>query len=62
MVVHVPIPMSPRDVVEKLNQSTMPKLWIPDSRSFIQVETIPILGSGKTDYKGIEKIAEDATV
>ncbi|MEI7922936.1 MAG: AMP-binding protein, partial [Planctomycetota bacterium] len=62
VVVHVPIPMSPRDVVEKLNQSTMPKLWIPDSRSFIQVETIPILGSGKTDYKGIEKIAEDAAV
>ena len=62
VVVHVPIPMLPRDVVEKLNQSTMPKLWIPDSRSFIQVETIPILGTGKTDYKGIEKIAEDATV
>ena len=62
VVVHVPIPMSPRDVVDKLNQSSMPKLWIPDSRSFIDVETIPILGSGKTDYKGIELIAESAAV
>ena len=62
VVVHVPIPMSPRDVVDKLNQSSMPKLWIPDSRSFIEVETIPILGSGKTDYKGIELIAESAAV
>jgi acyl-[acyl-carrier-protein]-phospholipid O-acyltransferase/long-chain-fatty-acid--[acyl-carrier-protein] ligase len=62
VVVHVPIPMSPREVVDKLNQSSMPKLWIPDSRSFIEVETIPILGSGKTDYKGIELIAESAVV
>jgi len=62
VVVHVPIPMSPREVVDKLNQSSMPKLWIPDSRSFIEVETIPILGSGKTDYKGIELIAESAAV
>lgn len=62
VVLHVPIPLSPREVVEKLNQSTMPKLWIPDSRAFIEIESIPILGSGKTDYKGLEKIAEDSGV
>lgn len=59
VVCHVPIALSPKEVVEKLNQSTMPKLWIPDSRQFFEVETIPILGSGKTDYKGIEKMAEE---
>lgn len=57
VVCHVPLPISPKEVIEKLNASTMPKLWIPDSRSFFEVETIPILGSGKTDYKGIEKLA-----
>jgi acyl-[acyl-carrier-protein]-phospholipid O-acyltransferase/long-chain-fatty-acid--[acyl-carrier-protein] ligase len=59
VVCHIPLPMSPREVIDKLNASTMPKLWIPDSRSFFEVETIPILGSGKTDYKGIEKMAEE---
>jgi hypothetical protein len=38
----------------------MSKLWIPDSRAFVEVESIPILGSGKTDYKTLEKIAESA--
>lgn len=59
VVCHVPIPLSPKEVVEKLNQTDMPKLWVPDGRLFFEVETIPILGSGKTDYKGIEKMAEE---
>lgn len=59
IVCHTPMKFSPKEVIDKLNQSTMPKLWIPDSRTFFEVETIPILGSGKTDYKGIEKLAEE---
>jgi acyl-[acyl-carrier-protein]-phospholipid O-acyltransferase/long-chain-fatty-acid--[acyl-carrier-protein] ligase len=60
VVCHAPMPLEPREVVDKLNKSNMSKLWIPDSRSFVQVEEIPILGSGKTDYKTLEKIAENA--
>jgi len=60
VVCHIPMPLGPREVVEKLNKSNMSKLWIPDSRSFVEVEAIPILGSGKTDYKSLEKIAETA--
>ena len=60
VVCHAPIPLQPREVVDKLNQSSMSKLWIPDSRAFVEVESIPILGSGKTDYKTLEKIAESA--
>ncbi len=60
VVCHIPMPLEPREVIDKLNKSNMSKLWIPDSRSFVEVEAIPILGSGKTDYKALEKIAESA--
>jgi len=58
VVCHTPMQLQPREVVDVLNKSNMSKLWIPDSRSFVEIAEIPILGSGKTDYKALEKIAE----
>ncbi|MBU4477627.1 MAG: MFS transporter [Candidatus Omnitrophica bacterium] len=44
---------------EKLNNSGLPKLWIPKKASFYRVENIPFLGSGKMDLKQIKKIARE---
>jgi len=42
-----------------LNNSQIPKLWIPKKDSFYKVEDIPTLGSGKLDLKKIKLMAQE---
>jgi acyl-[acyl-carrier-protein]-phospholipid O-acyltransferase/long-chain-fatty-acid--[acyl-carrier-protein] ligase len=42
---------------EKLNQSELPKLWIPKREDIHQIPSIPLLGSGKVDLKTIRELA-----
>jgi acyl-[acyl-carrier-protein]-phospholipid O-acyltransferase/long-chain-fatty-acid--[acyl-carrier-protein] ligase len=44
-------------VLEELNASDLPKLWIPDRTAFYQVEDIPLLGSGKLDLGAVKRLA-----
>ncbi|WP_437187596.1 acyl-[ACP]--phospholipid O-acyltransferase [Planctomicrobium sp. SH668] len=48
-------------VIKKLAQTGIPKLWIPSSDSFIQVDQIPVLGTGKLDLKAVKEMALDVT-
>jgi acyl-[acyl-carrier-protein]-phospholipid O-acyltransferase / long-chain-fatty-acid--[acyl-carrier-protein] ligase len=41
----------------KLNQSALPKLWIPKRENLFSLESIPLLGSGKIDLKRIKALA-----
>lgn len=47
------------DVCDKLAEKGLPNLWIPKKENFFQVAEIPLLGSGKTDLKGIKKLAAE---
>ena len=44
---------------EKLNQSDLPKLWIPKRENFYWIESIPLLGSGKVDLKRVKTMAAE---
>jgi len=44
---------------EKLNQSDLPKLWIPKRENFYWIESIPLLGSGKVDLKNVKRLAAE---
>jgi acyl-[acyl-carrier-protein]-phospholipid O-acyltransferase/long-chain-fatty-acid--[acyl-carrier-protein] ligase len=44
---------------EALRKSDLPNLWKPSPNSWVEVETIPQLGTGKPDLVGIRKLAED---
>ncbi len=57
VVVHVPLAMSPQEIRDHLSTIGVPNLWIPDADYFLQVETIPVLGSGKTDLKAVSDLA-----
>lgn len=48
-------------IIKELAQTGIPKLWIPSADSFIQVDHIPILGTGKLDLRGIKELALQAT-
>ena len=44
---------------EELNKSGLPKIWIPRKDSFVRVDEIPVLGTGKMDLKRIKEIARE---
>jgi len=50
-----------REILKELSQAGLPKLWLPSADSFIQVDQIPILGTGKLDLRGIKELALQAT-
>lgn len=57
VVVHTGIGHTPEEVCRKLNESAIPKLWIPSPDSFIAVESLPVLGTGKLDLRGLRELA-----
>ena len=40
--------------------SELPNLWQPHPDNFVKVESLPLLGSGKLDLRGLRKLAEQA--
>ncbi|MBI5760221.1 MAG: MFS transporter [Planctomycetales bacterium] len=59
IVVHKPFAdgQSPDQIVKGLAAAGLPNLWIPSSDSFLQVDEIPVLGTGKLDLKGLKSLA-----
>ena len=60
VVIHTKLPISPAEVVKKLNAAGLPKLWIPAAEDFIEVEAIPRLGvnvGSKLDLRRLKEIA-----
>ena len=45
----------------KLNQTELPKLWIPKRENLHLIDSIPVLGSGKADLKKIKALAAERT-
>jgi acyl-[acyl-carrier-protein]-phospholipid O-acyltransferase/long-chain-fatty-acid--[acyl-carrier-protein] ligase len=58
VVVHTKLAMSPKEICDRLGTIGVPNLWIPSPDSFLEVESIPILGSGKVDLKAVSELAK----
>jgi acyl-[acyl-carrier-protein]-phospholipid O-acyltransferase / long-chain-fatty-acid--[acyl-carrier-protein] ligase len=58
VVVHTQLEMQPEEICRRLAADGLPNLWIPGADSFMQVESIPVLGSGKTDLKLVADLAK----
>jgi acyl-[acyl-carrier-protein]-phospholipid O-acyltransferase/long-chain-fatty-acid--[acyl-carrier-protein] ligase len=59
VVLHLPMDHAPRDICGRLAEAGLPNLWIPSPDSFVEIEEIPALGSGKLDLKRITTIAAE---
>jgi acyl-[acyl-carrier-protein]-phospholipid O-acyltransferase/long-chain-fatty-acid--[acyl-carrier-protein] ligase len=42
----------------RLNQTDLPKLWLPKREHFFAVDTIPVLGTGKVDLRAARVTAQ----
>lgn len=60
IVLHKPLPKSVDDVLKELGKCGLPNLWIPSADSFLEVERIPLLGTGKLDLKAVKDRALEA--
>ncbi len=47
-------------ILKQLADSGLPNIWIPSRDSFLEVEEIPVLGTGKMDLKKVKDTAMDA--
>lgn len=61
IVLHRAIDLSPQAVCDKLLKAGLPNLWIPASDSFIEVDEIPVLGTGKLDLRAMRDMAIERT-
>ena len=57
VVLYTELNESPEAVVKKLIASGLPAIYVPGSESFFKVDEIPILGTGKLDLRGLQKLA-----
>jgi len=57
VVVHTKLEQSPEQLCDALAAAGLPNLWIPAPDSFLQVDSIPVLGTGKVDLKGLKQVA-----
>jgi acyl-[acyl-carrier-protein]-phospholipid O-acyltransferase/long-chain-fatty-acid--[acyl-carrier-protein] ligase len=49
--------MTPHALWDRLNQSPLPRLWVPKREDLHVVESIPVLGTGKVDLRRVRELA-----
>ncbi|MGH7832908.1 MAG: acyl-[ACP]--phospholipid O-acyltransferase, partial [Candidatus Binatia bacterium] len=57
VVLYAHADLKPQELWEKLNQTDLPKLWIPKRGHLIPVESLPVLGRGKLDLRRARALA-----
>ena len=50
--------IAPEEVWKRLAGTDLPKLWLPKRENVYLVETLPTLGTGKLDLRGVKAKAE----
>lgn len=58
-VVHCKCTIAVEVLIESLQKQGLPNLFIPRACDFLEVETLPLLGTGKLDLRGLKKLAEE---
>ncbi|MDX1963402.1 MAG: MFS transporter [Pirellulales bacterium] len=58
IVLHTGLNRTPAELAKALTEAGLPNLYIPGNDCYYQVDSLPILGTGKLDLAGIKKMAE----
>lgn len=58
VVLHTDLGASVDDLLKRLRESNLPKLWLPRKENFFAVDALPVLGTGKLDLQKIKEIAK----
>lgn len=58
VVLHTPLEVSVDELLKRVRETALPKLWLPRRENFFPIDTLPMLGSGKLDLKLIKDRAK----
>lgn len=58
-VIHTSLDRSEDEIRDILNKMDIPNLWKPNSKDWIQVDSLPLLGTGKLDFRAIKDLAHN---
>jgi acyl-[acyl-carrier-protein]-phospholipid O-acyltransferase/long-chain-fatty-acid--[acyl-carrier-protein] ligase len=53
--------VEPGEVWRQLSETELPRLWLPKRENICQVDSLPMLGSGKLDLRAIKDLARSST-
>jgi acyl-[acyl-carrier-protein]-phospholipid O-acyltransferase/long-chain-fatty-acid--[acyl-carrier-protein] ligase len=51
--------LTPADLWQRLSETDLPRLWLPKRENIYQVESLPLLGTGKLDLRGLKTLAQN---
>jgi len=57
IILHTGLARPPEQICRELAGAGLPPIWIPSPDSFLQVDQIPVLGTGKLDLKRARELA-----
>ena len=57
VVLHTELGLSVDDLLKRMRESGLPKLWVPRKENFFPVQALPFLGSGKLDLRQVKETA-----
>ena len=60
IVLHRPMTQPIDQLLQALSDAGLPNIWIPSATSFLEVDEIPLLGTGKIDLQQIKQKALEA--
>ncbi len=61
VVLHLDLGMDVDELLKRVRYSGLPPLWVPRREHFYQVESLPVMGSGKLDLKLVKQTAQKLT-
>jgi acyl-[acyl-carrier-protein]-phospholipid O-acyltransferase/long-chain-fatty-acid--[acyl-carrier-protein] ligase len=61
VVFYVKPEVTPAALWAKLNETNLPRLWIPKREHIIPIEALPTLGTGKIDLQALKALAQQKT-
>ena len=59
IVIHTKMSKTPDELRKGLTEAGLPNLFIPGTDSFLEVESLPVLGTGKIDLRGLKEMAKE---
>lgn len=57
IVLHKTLAKPVDELIAALSEAGLPNIWLPSADSFLEVEEIPLLGTGKLDLRGVKEKA-----
>lgn len=61
IVLHTELGLSVDELLRRLREAHLPALWVPRRENFFQIDALPMLGSGKTDWARLKSTARQLT-